>query len=379
MPVPRVEAPQPLQSYVHRFHKMVQPYKRCWHYVPADLAHHLPHRSVCPACTIERHIRGARRIDSEFAKRDGIFQSKAAGRRENEAIGSPNSPEWRKHRKLVERWRRARVEMRRDVSRLEELIEGASFKDCAECSKILRNALSMYEQWAMHEHEPPGCRDEPNRSQDGETPVEQNAPGLEPSSVELCSRSSSSSIDSRKSCLKKSTAASDDGPTPPPSPKNVVIDEHAQVFPSPSKVAGSDEALNEDTAEEPHRRPHSAQSSRETARPKIAIRRSLSVYTRGSWASPEGYTKEETSFMTIPWDDLETIWARDKANELDGADVTEANEGRSETSKDVAENPATTQHVAERKESQALYVQQCGVLSWSERMCKRAWGILKKI
>jgi hypothetical protein len=59
----------------------------------------------------------------------------------------------------------------------------------------------------------------------------------------------------------------------------------------------------------PTEQPHNTYTTAETTRGRRNFQRSCALYTPGTWASPDGCEKVDTSLMKADWEDVERMWA----------------------------------------------------------------------
>ncbi|KAF2791727.1 hypothetical protein K505DRAFT_326637 [Melanomma pulvis-pyrius CBS 109.77] len=316
----------------------------CGHSVPPFVAPLLPNPKFCPVCMITRNIANIKDVQKVLRTRGGVFFSR----------GRPKSD---KHRSLMDRWRKSKVQLLNLVSILETLI----LEHPTEEWKDVNESLGVWEQdkeglakvpGYVYEGEevkldedvtalvnrmleelrnsvlgllledgpevvvamPGGSESEiatsTSTSAASSTSISIAIPEHDSTPMELTLDASSSTLESgprSRSILKRKPGDLD---SPPTARKRVrtadfatVSSEHLTISnPSPFLKLSTDVTVQ----------PHSESTSAEYKRRKSFFYRPSESYLPGAWASPAYSSKPNTSCFKLDWDEVEALWKEEE-------------------------------------------------------------------
>ncbi|KAF2259555.1 hypothetical protein CC78DRAFT_58142 [Lojkania enalia] len=381
--------------------------KKCAHSIPASLRPHLKCPTLCPKCTLSRHISTLRSIESDFAGRGGVLGSKELVWKELGRLGAEGI-ESRKHIYLVRKWKRARLEIERFVwgfemwePEKEDHDDGNDDgRERSDKEKAIKDMLEAYESWL-------GGGDEKKSAQADAKGVDSDAGFLERSKTKYM-RKRAERREARKSknstidhiCVKGigkvmngirsgcSFASSNDKilrldayeRIEDRRAKNVGFDEFVVVSPvciisDPSGTQSMDDGDQDMPCESEIRAPHNAHTSTEQRRHCAFFCRRLPAYQPGPWASPPGYQKVNTSFVSMTWADVKKVWEDDND---EGKNAHQA-KTKMETEKESFEIPVRAsslrqpvENVVKERGEKIKALTRSSVLSWTANVVREA-------
>ncbi|KAF2707253.1 hypothetical protein K504DRAFT_447266 [Pleomassaria siparia CBS 279.74] len=307
------------------------------HNLPQFLTPQLPQSATCPSCTISRHMRDIKDVQNVLRARGGVFFSR----------GRPKSE---KHRTLMDRWRKAKVELLNLVGILERsmverpeaewkdaigvlaewekekevlamvpgcVYEGSEVKLSDEVSAMVNQMLEGLKNSVMGlllEDGPEVVVAKPGEVADQGSSTLTRAPSSTSVSIAVPEDISTSEstitavIRPRLHPILKRKSIDDDSPAPPK--KRIRLADFATVSsevltisnPSPFLVLSTDEPVQ----------PHSRSTSAELKRRKSNFNRLSERYIPGAWSSPAFCTKPNTSCFKLSWNQVEELWKEEE-------------------------------------------------------------------